>query len=82
MHWNRRGGNAVPAPALVALAPGDGLDAESWAQNEFGGGGSGTAKGGRTEESKRRLQEAPIGGAASGTLPPSVATRAMSIFRL
>ena len=66
--WRER--LAVPAPVLVPLAPGDGLDAESWAQNEFGGAPLGDARlSARLVASARLLAQAPlraITGAAKG----------------
>ena len=66
--WRER--LAVPAAALVALAPGDGLDAESWAENEFGGAPLGDARlSARLVASARLLAQAPlraITGAAKG----------------
>ena len=66
--WRER--LAVPAPALVPLAPGGGLDAESWAQNEFGGAPLGDARlSARLVASARLLAQAPlraITGAAKG----------------
>ena len=60
----------MPAPVLVPLAPGDGLDAESWAQNEFGGAPLGDARlSARLVASARLLAQAPlraITGAAKG----------------
>ena len=66
--WRER--LAVPPPALVALAPGDGLEAESWAQNEFGGAPLGDVRlSARLVASARLLAQAPlraITGAAKG----------------
>ena len=40
--WRER--LALPAPGLAPLAPGEGLDADSWAANEFGGAALGDAR--------------------------------------
>ena len=60
----------MPALVLAPLAPGDGLDAESWAQNEFGGAPLGDARlSARLVASARLLAQAPlraITGAAKG----------------
>ena len=52
--WRER--LAPPAPGIAPLAPGDGLDAASWAENEFGGAPLGDARlSARSVESARYL---------------------------
>ena len=66
--WRERLG--VPAPGLAPLAPGEGLDAESWAANEFGGAPLGDARlSARLVESAHHMARSPmraITGAANG----------------
>ena len=57
--WRERLG--VPAAGVVALAPGAGLDAETWAGHEFGGAALGDARlSARLVESARYLAQAPL----------------------
>ena len=78
--WRER--LAVPAPGVVPLALGDGLDAESWAAHEFGGAALGDARlSARLVASARHLAQHPLraitgatqGGTRTGegTLPRS-----------
>ena len=66
--WRER--LAVPAPGVVPLALGDGLDAESWAAHEFGGAALGDARlSARLVASARHLAQHPrraITGATQG----------------
>ena len=56
--WRER--LAVPAPGVVPLALGDGLDAESWAAHEFGGAALGDARlSARLVASARHLAQHP-----------------------
>ena len=57
--WRERLG--VPAPGLVPLAPGDGIDAGSWAGNEFGGAALGDARlSARLVESAHHMALSPM----------------------
>ena len=57
--WRER--LAVPAPGVVPLALGDGLDAESWAAHEFGGAALGDARlSARLVASARHLAQHPL----------------------
>ena len=66
--WRER--LALPAPGLAPLAPGEGLDADSWAANEFGGAALGDARlSARLVESARHMAQSPmraITGATNG----------------
>ena len=66
--WRER--LALPAPGLTALAPGEGLDAGSWAGNEFGGAPLGDARlSARLVESAHHMALSPmraITGATNG----------------
>ena len=66
--WRER--LALPAPGLAPLAPGEGIDAGSWAENEFGGAPLGDARlSARLVESAHHMALSPmraITGAANG----------------
>ena len=66
--WRER--LALPAPGLAPLAPGEGLDADSWAANEFAGAPLGDARlSARLVESARHMAQSPmraITGATNG----------------
>ena len=66
--WRER--LAVPAPGVAPLAVGDGLDAEVWAEHEFGGARLGDARlSARLVQSAQQMAESPmraITGAAHG----------------
>ena len=66
--WRER--LALPAPGAAPLAPGDGIDAESWAAHEFGGAPLGDARlSARLVESAHHMAQCPmraITGAANG----------------
>ena len=57
--WRER--LALPAPGLAPRAPGEGLDAESWAANEFAGAPLGDARlSARLVESARHMAQSPM----------------------
>ena len=66
--WRER--LALPAPGLAPLAPGEGLDADSWAANEFAGAALGDARlSARLVESAHHMAQSPmraITGATNG----------------
>ena len=57
--WRER--LALPAPGLALLAPGEGLDADSWAANEFAGAALGDARlSARLVESAHHMAQSPM----------------------